>query len=104
MDASVMNSWDVRPSRVSSTIRSPTSRAIFALAAEALSMVVLPMGARPMASAKTPMVLAVPYMEQVPQEAHILLRYLENVSAEIFPDVTLPMDSFRSQVTHVALS
>ena len=43
-------------------------------------------------------------MEQVPQEAHILLRYLENVSAEIFPDVTLPMDSFRSQVTHVALS
>ena len=60
--------------RVSSTIRSPTSRACLNLADTQKGMVAEPKGARPMASANTAMVLAVPYMEQVPQEAHIFWR------------------------------
>ena len=60
--ASVTMSEKRTPSFVSVTMRSPTLRACLYLADEQKSMVVLSMGHRPMTSANTPMVLAVPYM------------------------------------------
>ena len=79
--ASVTMSEKRTPSFVSVTMRSPTSRACLYLADEQKSMVVLSMGQRPMTSVNTPMVLAVPYIEQVPQEKQIFSRKRVKVSS-----------------------
>ena len=79
--ASVTMSEKRTPSFVSVTMRSPTSRACLYLADEQKSMVVLSMGQRPITSANTPMVLAVPYIEQVPQEKQMFSRNRVKVSS-----------------------
>ena len=72
-------------SRVRVTIRSPTSRACFTFWETQKGIVADPKGARPIASVKTAMVFAVPYMEQVPQDAQIFWRKREKVVSSIFP-------------------
>ena len=62
-------------------------------------MVVESMGQMPMASVKTPMVLAVPYMEQVPQERQIFSLKRVKVSSLMASTFRAPMDSFKSGVT-----
>ena len=84
---------------MSATIRSPTVRAMRIFAPEQYSMVVESMGQMPIASANTPMVLAVPYMAQVPQEKQMFSLKRVKVSSSMASMLRAPMDSLRSGVT-----
>ncbi len=93
-----------RFSRVRFTICSPTSLAWRSFFASKASMVADPKGARPQASRKHPMVLAVPIMEQVPGDAQKRSCQERKVGSSISWLRIFPMASLRSEVTTVRSS
>ena len=95
----VTMSENFTPSFVSATILSPTFRACLYFADELNNIMVLSIGVIPITSENTPIVQAVPYIEQVPHERQMFSLYSVKVSSVIVPAFFAPIDSFRSGVT-----